>query len=72
VTGFFEESPGVRSMARLTIFSLGLQTAAIVATICTYVLRGKAEQGVVAALAGVLAALVANGIVAIVKRGTGE
>lgn len=72
MTGFLEESPGVRSMARLAILILSILTAAVVAVICIYALRPSPDAEVVGALAGVLAALVLNGIVALAKRGSGE
>ena len=71
VTGFFEESPGVRSMTRFAIFVLLLLTAAVVATVCAYVLKGKPDAAIVAALTGVVTALVLNGAVAIIKRNGG-
>ncbi|HEX7019005.1 MAG TPA: hypothetical protein VF159_03275 [Gemmatimonadaceae bacterium] len=56
-------------MTRLIIFLLTLAVLAVVTTICIYVLGSKPSAAVLGALAGVLGALVVNGIVAIVKRG---
>lgn len=72
MTGFLEESSGVRSMTRLAIAVLLLLTAAIVAVTCWYVVRGKPEAAILAALAGIIGALVLNGVVAIAKRNGGE
>jgi hypothetical protein len=72
MTGFLEESAGVRSMTRLAIAALLVCTGAVVAVICLYVLRGNPDAGVLAALAGILGALVINGIVAIAKRSGAE
>lgn len=68
--GFLEEGPGVRSMTRLVMLVLSLLTAGVVGTICVYVLRSASPDAqVVLGLAGVLGALVLNGIVAIARRG---
>jgi hypothetical protein len=72
MTGFFEESEGVRSMTRLTIFLVTLLIAAVVATACVYVLRGKPDAAVVAAIGGLLLTLVAKGVVAIINRNSGS
>lgn len=73
MTGFLEESEGVRSMTRLAILILCVLVVAVVGTICWYVLHTDAPTAdVILALAAVLAALVLNGIVAIVKRGDGD
>lgn len=70
MTGFLEEAPGVRSMTRLVILILSVLTALVVGTVCWYVLRRPApDAAIVGALAGVIGALVLNGVVAIAKRG---
>lgn len=76
-TGFLEESPGVRSMTRLTILVLLLLTGAIVGVTCWYVVKGTPkgsapDAAVLGALAGIIGALVLNGVVAIVKRHGGD
>lgn len=71
--GFFEEAADVRSMTRLIIFWLGILTSAVVGAAVWYVVRRPdPSAAVLGALAGIIAALVANGIVAIVKRSGGE
>lgn len=70
--GFLEESAGVRSMTRLAIAVLLVLTAAVVAATCWYVVKGTPNAAVLGALAGVIGALVVNGIVAIAKRSGGE
>lgn len=72
--GFFEEAHNTRSMTRLIIFELGLQSALVVVTTCIYVLAPllggeKPDSAIVLALAAVVGALVAQGIVAIIQRG---
>lgn len=72
-TGFLEESPGVRSMSRLAIAGLLTLAAPVVVTACVYTLRSpKPDATVLGALAGILAALVLNGVVALAKRGGGD
>jgi hypothetical protein len=70
--GFLEESSGVRSMTRLAIGVLLVLTSLVVIATCWYVVKGAPNAGVVGALAGVIGALVLNGIVAIAKRGHAE
>lgn len=70
--GFLEESDGVRSMTRLAIAVLLALTAAIVGVTCWYVVKQSPDAAVLAALAGIIGALVVNGIVAIAKRNGGE
>lgn len=72
MTGFFEESPGVRSMTRLAIFALLLLAASLVGTTVAYVLRGTPDAAVIAALTGALTAVVGGGAVAIIKRNGSE
>ena len=68
MAGFFEEENGDRSMTRLVMFILTVLASAIVAVISVYALRAKPDAVVITALVGVLAALVLNGVVAIIKR----
>ena len=70
-TGFLEESPGVRSMARLTIAVLLALTTAVVGTLLWYVITKDRQPAVIAALTSAIGALVLNGIVAIYKRNSG-
>ena len=73
MTGFLEESAGVRSVTRLIAVIITLLACVLVGLIVWYVVHVKApDAGVLAALGGILAAVVAHGAVAIVKRGTGE
>jgi membrane protein YdbS with pleckstrin-like domain len=72
VTGFLEESDGVWSMSRLAIATLLFLAAAIVGVTCWYVVRGQPNAAVLGALATILAALVVNGSVAIIKRNGGS
>ncbi|HZI84686.1 MAG TPA: hypothetical protein VFF44_12290, partial [Casimicrobiaceae bacterium] len=72
MTGFLEESPGVKSMARLTIVLCLALAAPIVGTICGYVLyavfhKATPDAAVIGALVGGLTALVGGGAVAIIK-----
>lgn len=71
MTGFLEESPGVRSMARLTMaVSLGLM-AAVVLVMAIYVLRPTPPDGtVVGGFAAMVTALC--GVSAFIKRHVGE
>lgn len=71
MTGFLEESAGVRSMARLTVLIACLLSAAVVATVC-YVAIHKPDAAVIGALGGVLLTLVAKGAVAIINRNSGD
>jgi hypothetical protein len=71
-TGFLEESPGVRSMARLAILACLLFALVFVALIVWYVLvQRPVESRIVVALTGALTAVVLNGAVAIIKRNGG-
>lgn len=71
--GFLEQAPGVRSSTRLFGLILVVLSALVTLTTCYYVLRvPNASAGVVGALAGILGALVANGVVAIMKRDVGR
>jgi hypothetical protein len=77
MTGFLEESAGVRSVTRLIAVIITLLAVVIVGLIVWYVvasvLHAKSpDAGVLAALGGILAAVVAHGAVAIIRRGTGE
>jgi hypothetical protein len=73
VTGFFEESEGVRSMSRLAIFVLLLLAAALVGAIVGYVFYVPTpSDAVILALVAALTAVVFNGAVAIIKRNGGE
>ena len=67
--GFLEEAPGTKSSTRLLAFILAACVVALVTFTGVYVLGRKGpDSAVVGALAGMVAALVANGIVAIVGR----
>lgn len=69
MTGYLEEAPGVKSSTRLLAFLLMACVVAVIVFIGVYVLgRPKPEAAVVASLAGVVTALVAQGIVAIFNR----
>lgn len=69
MTGFFEESPGVRSMSRLSIgWLLGLTTAVIGALVFYVVKVRPVEAGVITAFGVPLGALVWHGIVSIKNR----
>lgn len=69
MTGFLEESEGVRSMTRLTIAVLLALTTAVVAVLCWYVLRNpKPSATILGALTTLVTALVLNGTVAIINR----
>jgi uncharacterized BrkB/YihY/UPF0761 family membrane protein len=75
--GFLEESPGVRSSTRLFAAILLALAAVVVGVIAWYVIyptvRNHAvDSSVVGTLAGVLGALVLQGVVAIMKRGGGD
>lgn len=71
-TGFLEESPGVKSMTRLTIAWLMVLATAIIGTVCYYVLTGKPESAVLLAMGGILLTLVVKGIIAIRSRNPEE
>lgn len=71
MTGFLEESVGVRSMTRLTILIVCVLSSAVVATVC-YVAVRKPDAAVIGALGGVLLTLVAKGAVAIINRNSGD
>ena len=66
--GFLEEAAGVKSSTRLFGLILALCVAGLVGVTGVYVLRKTPDAAVIGALAGMIAALVANGIVAIVGR----
>lgn len=67
--GFLEETEGVHSSTRLLAFILVALVSGLVAVTCIYVLHtSKPEASVIAALTGMVAVLVAQGMVAIVKR----
>jgi hypothetical protein len=68
MTGFFEESEGVHSMTRLTIFLLTWCTIALTGALCWYLLFRHPEASVIVAVGGVLITLVIHGSVAIVNR----
>lgn len=68
MTGYLEESPGVKSMSRLAIaVCLGL-AAVLVGTITLYALRDNPDAGVIGALAGALCTVVVKAIAALVTR----
>jgi hypothetical protein len=72
-TGFLEESPGVRSMSRLTIgWLLGLASAVVFALVfyVVFALTHKLDvsAAVISALAVPLGALVWHGVVALKNR----
>lgn len=71
-TGFFEESPRVFSMTRLAIGVLLGCVSVVVLTTCWYVVKRTPDAAVLGALAGIIGALVLNGIVAIAKRHGGD
>lgn len=79
MTGFFEESQGVRSMTRLLMFGLLILAGVVVVVIAFYVLYClrhtpplPIDQYVILALVAALGALVLNGAVAIAKRNGGD
>lgn len=72
MTGFFEESPGVRSMTRLVLFITIIAALLVVIATCGYLVFVKEpKSSAIVAMTGMLAALVANGVVAIIKRNGG-
>lgn len=73
MTGYTEESPGVRSMSRLSILLLTICAMVIVAATSVYVLRSPdPSAAVIAAMGGLLTPIVVQGAVAIIKRGQGD
>ena len=69
VCGFLEESPGVKSSTRLFAAILLALAAVVVALIVWYVMHTKVpDASVIGGLAGVLGALVVQGVVAIMRR----
>ena len=72
MTGFFEESKGTWSMTRLTIFLITLCIMALVGSVCYYLIKGKPDAAVIAAVGGIMLTLVAKGAVAILNRNSGE
>lgn len=68
MTGFFEESKGVRSMTRLALGWLLLLASLVVGTACWYVLHCKPEASILLALVSMLTVLVVKGIFAIKNR----
>jgi hypothetical protein len=72
-TGFFEESPGVRSMTRLTIAWLMLLASALVATACWYVVEGPPEHKVevLGGIGAILLTITVKAVVAIRNRNGG-
>lgn len=62
-TGFLEESPGVRSSSRLFTLLLILLVAALVGTLCVYLLKlgTNASASVIAAFVGAITAVVGGG-----------
>lgn len=69
MTGFLEESPGVRSMTRLTILlTIGL-SAVVVGSTCAYLFVAKEPNpAVIGAMGAVLVTLVVKCVVAITNR----
>lgn len=61
ITGFFDESPGVRSMTRLVLFIFALGILVTILTLCVVAVRGafgdKDTTGMVAAIAAPLTAM---------------
>jgi hypothetical protein len=77
MTGFFEESVGVRSATRLVMIWLTVLASLLVVTLIVYVLyemvhKQPIDQFVILAIVGGIGAVVLNGAVAIVKRNGGE
>lgn len=72
-TGFLEESPGVRSMVRLTAAQMVLCLEALVVAVIVVALKGSDNAaGIIAAVGGVIG-LLAGGVWAALKvRNTGE
>jgi hypothetical protein len=69
LTGFFEESAGVRSMTRLAIGWLLVLATVIVGVVVYYVVKVRpVDAAVVAALATTLGAVVYHGAVAVKNR----
>lgn len=73
MTTFFEESPGVRSMARLTIFWMNCLSSLIVVTGCSYIIYQIMHQkdpsaGVITAITGFLLVPAVKAIYAIKNR----
>ncbi len=70
MTGFFEESVGVRSMTRFVMFALIVLAALIVASTCVYLLKqGKdASASVILAMATFLGVVAVKAIYAIKNR----
>lgn len=71
-TGFLEEAPGVKSSTRLFALILLVDTSALVGATCYYLVKRTPDAAVIAAVATIAGALIAQGVVAIVKRGGGE
>lgn len=69
MTGFLEETPGVRSMTRLAIVWLLVLATVIVGVVTFYVVKVRpVDAAVVAALATILGAVVYHGAVAVKNR----
>ena len=67
MTGFLEESPGVRSMVRLTVAQMVLCIVALVVAVIVVALSNSANAaGIIAALGGVIGVL-AGGVWAALK-----
>ena len=74
MTGFLEESAGVKSSTRLYALLLIITGCVVALGLLAYILisRKDASAAVITAGIGIITALVASGAVAIIKRGTGE
>jgi hypothetical protein len=73
MTSFLEESPGVWSSTRAVMGCLCGMVVLVVNVTCIYVLTtAEPQAAVIAALAGLVTALVFNGVVAIIRRNPPE
>lgn len=72
MTGFLEESPGVRSMVRLTVAQMMVCVVALVVAAIVVALKDSANAaGIVAALGGVIGVLAGGIWAALRERNTG-
>jgi membrane protein DedA with SNARE-associated domain len=80
MTGFFEETRGVKSMTRLVMFLLTLLASLLVGVIAFYVgyqitrkpTAAAVDWQVIGAIVGGITAVVLNGVVAIRYRSMGQ
>lgn len=69
LSSFFEDSRGGMSMTRFVMFALTMMGGLDMLTMCIYTLTATNPSAtIIAALSGALAAVVLNGVVAILNR----